>query len=88
MGKFVGKNSRVASDFELGKVRKLGYCGNPTFRTNSANRGSERMGSSEKSVFKIGQNCGGHSGRKSVRLFECNAANLFGKYTKAENSPA
>ena len=28
------------------------YCGSPTFRTNSANRGSERMGSSKKSVFK------------------------------------
>jgi hypothetical protein len=28
------------------------YCGSPTFRTNSANRGSERRGSSKKSVFK------------------------------------
>ena len=29
------------------------YCyGSPTFRTNSANRGSERMGSSTKLVFK------------------------------------
>jgi hypothetical protein len=25
-----------------------GYCGNPTFRTNSANRGSERRGSNKK----------------------------------------
>jgi hypothetical protein len=29
------------------------YCGSPTFRTKSANRGSERMGSSKKSVFKL-----------------------------------
>ena len=31
-----------------------------------------------------------HSGRKLnlIFLFECNAANFFGKYTKAENSPA
>src|SRR5215472_14355881 len=28
------------------------YCGSPTFRTNSAKRGSELMGSSEKSVFR------------------------------------
>src|ERR1700730_17758081 len=28
------------------------YCGSPTLRTNSANRGSERMGSSKKLVFK------------------------------------
>jgi len=28
------------------------YCGSPTFLTNSANRGSERMGSSKNSVFK------------------------------------
>jgi hypothetical protein len=30
----------------------LRYCGSPTFRTSSANRGSERMGSSGKSAFK------------------------------------
>ena len=30
----------------------LRYCGSPTFRTSSANRGSERMGSSNKLVFK------------------------------------
>jgi hypothetical protein len=30
----------------------LRYRGSPTFRTNSANRGSERIGSSKKSVFK------------------------------------
>lgn len=28
------------------------YYGNPTFRTNSANRGSERSGSNKKLVFK------------------------------------
>jgi hypothetical protein len=28
------------------------YCGSPTFRTNSANRGSERSGSSKKEVFR------------------------------------
>src|ERR1700751_2538423 len=33
-------------------VRWLRYCGSPTFRTNSANRGSERIGSSKKAVFK------------------------------------
>ena len=40
------------------EAKKLGwtcYCGSPTFRTNSANRGSERMGSSKKSVFKPDQ---------------------------------
>src|SRR5216684_668654 len=31
---------------------RLRYCGSPTLRTSSANRGSERMGSSQKSVFK------------------------------------
>src|SRR5271169_4290199 len=31
---------------------KLCYCGSPTFRTSSANRGSERMGSNEESVLK------------------------------------
>ena len=29
----------------------LRYCGSPTFRTSSANRGSERMGSSNKLVL-------------------------------------
>ena len=33
-------------------VGSLYCCGSPTFRTNSANRGSERIGSSKKSVFK------------------------------------
>ena len=33
--------------------RAVGYCGNPTLRTNSANRGSERRGSNRKSVFKL-----------------------------------
>ena len=28
------------------------YCGSPTFRTSSANRGSERSGSSKKEVFR------------------------------------
>src|ERR1700745_1360154 len=28
------------------------HCGNPTFRTNSAKRGSDRRGSSRKSVFR------------------------------------
>src|SRR5438067_5609094 len=32
------------------------YWGSPTFRTNSANRGSERGGSSKKSVFKPSSN--------------------------------
>jgi hypothetical protein len=31
-------------------------CGSPTLRTNSANRGSERRGSSKKSVFKPSRN--------------------------------
>ena len=30
----------------------LHYCGSPTLRSNSANRGSECRGSSKKSVFK------------------------------------
>ena|SRR5215831_5792506 len=29
------------------------YCGSPTLRTSSAKRGSERMESSKKSVFKV-----------------------------------
>ena len=29
------------------------YCGKPTLRTNPANRGSERKGSSKKSVFNL-----------------------------------
>src|ERR1700746_243446 len=29
-----------------------GHCGSPNFRTNSGKRGSERRGSSRKSVFK------------------------------------
>ncbi len=28
------------------------YCGSPTFRTSAASRGSDRRGSSKKSVFK------------------------------------
>src|SRR2546427_5069661 len=35
------------------KLDGLRYCGSPTFRTSSANRGSERMGSSKKSVFNL-----------------------------------
>jgi len=31
----------------------LRYSGSPTLRTNSASRGSERMGSSENSVFTL-----------------------------------
>jgi hypothetical protein len=31
----------------------MSYCGSPIFSTNSANRGSERNGSSRKSVFKL-----------------------------------
>jgi hypothetical protein len=33
------------------RLGSAGHCGSPTFRTNSANRGSARMGSSAKSVF-------------------------------------
>src|SRR5713101_5592637 len=32
------------------------YCGSPTFRTNSVNRGSECRGSSKKSFFKPSRN--------------------------------
>ena len=37
-------------------MRWLRYCGSPTFRTSSANRGSERKGSSKKKVFKPSRN--------------------------------
>jgi len=36
----------------LGRRFEPHRCGSPTFRTSSANRGSERKGSSTKSVFK------------------------------------
>jgi hypothetical protein len=36
----------------IARVTQGCYCGSPTFRTNSANRGSERRGSSKKSVLK------------------------------------
>ena len=50
----VGSNPTLsASSFAFTDLAvTFDYCGNPTFRTSSANRGSERMGSSVKSVLK------------------------------------
>ena len=42
----------VFPEGEKSSEAPLRYCGSPTFRTNSANRGSERMGSNKKLVFK------------------------------------
>jgi hypothetical protein len=42
----------LLQDGDIG-VGVFPYCGSPTFRTNSANRGSGRMGSSKKSVLKL-----------------------------------
>ena len=44
--------SRTAVDWLRPLVTDT-HCGRPTFRTSSAKRGSERMGSSRKSVFKF-----------------------------------
>jgi hypothetical protein len=38
------------------RLLRLRYCGSPTFCTNSANLGSERMGSNWNSVFKPSRN--------------------------------
>ena len=56
-----GKTGQVAMLFynrlfHLGDAivrnRGVDHCGDPSFRTNSANRGSERSGSTVKLVFK------------------------------------
>ncbi len=55
--RFLAAAEILETDFPVDAKNSDGlrYCGSPTFRTSSANRGSERMGSSEKSVFKPGR---------------------------------